>query len=138
MALSPEELKALAIELAAAMPPISTPDRRESGQDMDSAPRETVGAFLQILEALDSGKATADQLRRRAMNLPGGGGLCALPWIDLADDIHRSASPVGESRMEEPVFRRGTGMAPVAWADCLWQPAIAAGGDAPSRHAGGK
>jgi hypothetical protein len=73
------------------------------------------GAVLAILDVLDKGQATAQQLRERARDFPGG--LNMLPWIDLAEALHQVPPPAAD-----PTFKAGTGMQPVAWEDCLWRP----------------
>lgn len=87
------------------------------GANVEAA-KQTV---LQLLDLLDAGEVTADELRERARQSPLVESL--LPWIDLAELLHQAPkqneTPVP---VKNPGFRRGTGMQPTAWADCLWRP----------------
>lgn len=85
--------------------------------------KNTVDGILKMLDLLDSGKATAGELRSRAYGLPNGEGDGLLAWIDLAESIHLERGANVESpKATNPHFRKGTAMKPVAWSDCLWQP----------------
>lgn len=79
--------------------------------------------IVEIMRALDSGTATAQELRNRARALPGGQGVCLLGWIDVAEMFHQCPSvEKPEATVRNPRYRKGTAMQPTTWDMCLWRP----------------
>lgn len=87
-----------------------------------SVPVEEIkDGVLKMMDLLDSGDVTAEQLRERARELPDAQSL--LCWIDFAEMLHECPKKTETPALvKNPRFRAGTGMQPAAWADCLWQP----------------
>jgi hypothetical protein len=71
-----------------------------------------------IIDLLDNGTTTADELLDRAAQLPPHQARACQLWIKFAVAI-RKAPPM---KVKEPRYRKGTGRRPAAWSDCHWQP----------------
>lgn len=84
-----------------------------------------VDVVVKILDLLQSGQATCEELRARVQELPEGQRAGPLALIELAEMVHQGPNVDDEKPLptvKNPRYRKATGMRAVRWADCLWQP----------------
>ena len=73
--------------------------------------------LCKVIDLLEAREVSESELRNRVADLPPTEAQACNAWIDLVVAIQEASRLV-----EEPDYRKGTGMKRVAWSDCLWQP----------------
>lgn len=89
--------------------------------------RELASAIFEVFKVLESGAATADDLRQAAAeaSLSKQELQAALVWIDVAATLHSCPDeerPRPAITVANPRYRKGTSMKPSSWENCLWKP----------------
>jgi hypothetical protein len=73
--------------------------------------------LCKVIDLLEAREVSEKELRNRVADLPPNEALACNAWIDLVVALDEASR-----RVEEPAYRKGTGMKRVAWSDCLWRP----------------
>lgn len=91
-----------------------------TAKENKSSMQTLVDGILQMMDLLDAGEVTEEELRERTGHISG-----IDVWIDFAVMLHKCPREQDGPAVtvKNPRYRKGTGMRPAAWSGCLWKPA---------------